>query len=584
MIGSYEVVRQLGEGGMGEVYEVFDKKLERRAALKVVPPDLARNPEVVTRFQREAKAISQLRHPGVVHVFVYGVLPFLRGAPYFIMEYLQGETLRARIQAAAKTPEGRLGMDYLPVLQQVAKALAAVHQRGLVHRDLKPSNIMLVADPDAPRGERAKLLDFGIVKILQEVGVAPVDDIEGQTHRGMILGTPLYMAPEQWKNSRRIDGKTDVYALAVMMFLVLTGRMPFRAPDTPGLCFLHCHKSPPSMDSIDPTLPAALVELVAKMLAKDPKHRPSMDEVAAAIGDIAARPLSLPREPMLPEASVELVIDSAEESGDAFAPRRAGASGEHAPSPAEALPPHLAKLLPASYPHSQTMPVPPPPAAEAPGWEDDHVTTSNLATVAPAAPSGVSLAPPTPTRIPEPSDQSLLVGSQYDLRPVMSGRAWLSTGALIAVVLLVVAVNVLHFSGSRRSAAGDSATPASSVASAPPAASAHSAPPAAAAEVQPKAAFKKNCQHMMPNPACVGGQGLSPQQQTALFGVFMHSDASLCPGDRLVLAGLPDAPRLQVQPKTMARKARTTLLHDLKDLPESLHLPAQVEVLCPDPE
>ncbi len=139
-IGSYRVVRQLGEGGMGEVYEVFDQELDRRAALKVVSPELARNPDVVTRFQREAKAMSQLRHPGIVHVFVYGVLPILRGTPYFIMEYLEGDTLRARIQQAAKSPDGCLGLTYLPILQQVAKALAAVHQRGLVHRDLKPSN------------------------------------------------------------------------------------------------------------------------------------------------------------------------------------------------------------------------------------------------------------------------------------------------------------------------------------------------------------------------------------------------------------------------------------------------------------
>ncbi len=132
---------------MGEVYEVFDKELQRRAALKVVPPELARNQDVVTRFQREAKAISQLRHPGVVHVFVYGVLPFLRGAPYFIMEYLEGETLRVRIQNAAKQPSGRLGIAYLPVLQQIAKALAAVHQRGLVHRDLKPSKVASEARP-----------------------------------------------------------------------------------------------------------------------------------------------------------------------------------------------------------------------------------------------------------------------------------------------------------------------------------------------------------------------------------------------------------------------------------------------------
>jgi serine/threonine protein kinase len=139
LVGSYRVVRSLGEGAMGEVYEVHDGTLDRRAALKVVPPAMARDKGVVARFRREARAASQVRHAGVVHIFEYGVLPEPVASPYFIMEYLEGETLHARLKRAAQRPGGCLGLSCLPILRQIAIALAAVHRRGLVHRDLKPA-------------------------------------------------------------------------------------------------------------------------------------------------------------------------------------------------------------------------------------------------------------------------------------------------------------------------------------------------------------------------------------------------------------------------------------------------------------
>ena len=438
--------------------------------------------------------------------------------------------------------------------------------------DLKPSNIMLVADPDAPRGERAKLLDFGIVKILQEAAAVPLDDIEGQTQRGMILGTPLYMAPEQWKNNRRIDGKTDVYSLAVMMFLVLTGRMPFRAPDTPGLCFLHCNKAPPSLDSVDPTLPAALVDLVARMLAKDPQHRPTMDEVGTAIGDILSQPAVPRSQPLLPEPSgLELIIDADGDEGSGLRfPRSPALAGEH--PPLVDSPPPSQPGLPARSLNSQTLPVVVSGAAEPPGGADDHVTTASTAAAEPGA-----LGP-----LPELSDGSLLVGSQYNLRPMLSVRAWVSTGALLIVVLLIIGVNAFHFTPRQLGASGGSGPP---VGPAPttPATLSLTPPVPPPSEPTAKAKLKRNCQHMMPNPSCLAGPRLTAPQQSALLGTFLHSDASLCPGDRLVLSGLPAAPRLQVVPKTMARKARASLLHELKELPGSLALPEQLEVLCPDP-
>jgi len=429
---------------------------------------------------------------------------------------------------------------------------------------------MIVADPDAPRGERAKLLDFGIVKILQEAAAIPIDDIEGQTQRGMLLGTPLYMAPEQWKNHRSIDGKTDVYSLAVMMFLVLTGRMPFRAPDTPSLCFLHCSKAPPSLDSLDPSLPAALVELVARMLAKDPRHRPTMDEVGSTLGAILSQP-AVPRSqpPLLDPSGLELIIDvDGDESSGIRVAGSPGLAGDHPPL-VDRPPPSQPGLPPRSL-NSQTLPVVAP--GPAPAWEDDQVTTTGVAAAEP-----VALSP-----LPELSDGSLLVGSQYNLRPVLSVRTWVSTGALLIVVLLVIGVNTFHFSP-RQLGAGSGGGTFVAIPSTPPATLSLSPPTSAPNGPTPKAKLKRNCQHMMPNPSCLAGQHLTAPQQRAFLGTFLRSDASLCPGDRLVLSGLPAAPRLQVAPRSMARKARASLLHDLKELPGSLALPEQLEVLCPDP-
>ncbi|HRI53300.1 MAG TPA: serine/threonine-protein kinase, partial [Pseudomonadota bacterium] len=454
-------------------------------------------------------------------------------------------------------------------------ALAAVHQRGLVHRDLKPSNIMLVADPDAPRGERAKLLDFGIVKILQEAAAIPIDDIEGQTQRGMILGTPLYMAPEQWKNNRRIDGKSDVYSLAVMMFLVLTGRMPFRAADTPALCFLHCNKAPPSLDSVDPSLPPALVDLVARMLAKDPRHRPTMDEVAAALGAILAQPAVARNQPMLPEPSeLEIISEPEDDESSGVRPARSPMlAGEHPPLVDRQ--PSGQQSVPVRSLNSATLPaITPPSVAEAPAWADDNLTTASVAAAEPGALG----------QLPELSDGSLLVGSQYNLRPVsmLSVRAWVSTGALLVVVLLVIGINSFHFTP-RQLGAGSGSGTFVAIPSTPPATLSLTPPAAPVSGPTPKAKLKRNCQHMMPNPSCLTGPRLTAPQQSAFLATFLHSDASLCPGDRLVVSGLPTAPRLQVVPKSMARKARASLLHDLKGLPGSLALPEQLEVICPDP-
>lgn len=188
-IGSYQVLRLLGVGGMGEVYEVRHENLKRRAAIKILKQEYAQNQQIAERFLNEARIVSVIQHPGLVSVLELGHMP--DGRPYMVLEFLEGESLAQRIERN----RGKLAIDALRLGRQIASTLAAVHQAGVIHRDLKPDNIMIVADPEAAGGERAKLLDFGIAKIEKDGSVAA--RLSGnRTRTGVILGTPQYMAPE----------------------------------------------------------------------------------------------------------------------------------------------------------------------------------------------------------------------------------------------------------------------------------------------------------------------------------------------------------------------------------------------------
>ena len=172
-IGNYRVLRKLGEGGMGAVFEAQHVEIGRKAAIKVLHPQFAQNAQVAMRFLNEAKAANLIEHPGVVEVFEFSRLP--DGTTYIVMEYLKGESLAKRLE------RGPVGLDALRVARQIASVLAAAHEHGIIHRDLKPDNVIMVKDPEAPGGERAKVLDFGIAKIAEEQVL--------KTQAGSILGT-----------------------------------------------------------------------------------------------------------------------------------------------------------------------------------------------------------------------------------------------------------------------------------------------------------------------------------------------------------------------------------------------------------
>ena len=258
-IGSYRVTRELGEGGMGCVYLAEHTLIGRKAAVKVLNPDIASDPEVVSRFFTEARAVNDIRHPNIVEVTDFG-----RFGVYYciVMEYLEGETLAARLGRVRVVDEPGV----VRVMKQCTSALGAAHEQGLVHRDIKPENIFLRAHPDYP--DFVKLLDFGIAKLL-----TADESVGHKTKTGSVLGTPSYMSPEQCLGEAALDIRSDVYSLGVVIYQMLTGQLPFTADTLGRLIVCHVNEPPVPPSVINPGVSRAMNDLVLRALAKRPKDR-----------------------------------------------------------------------------------------------------------------------------------------------------------------------------------------------------------------------------------------------------------------------------------------------------------------------
>lgn len=252
--GKYQIQRKIAAGSSGIIYEAINPSIGRVVALKVLSASSAPSPEMVRRFLNEARAANQIRHPAVVDISERGVLP--DQSLYLVMEFLEGEDLNKRLQVTGrKLPMPRA----VHIAWEIADVVNAAHQAGIVHRDLKPGNIMLVPDDVAVYGERVKLLDFGIAKL--------VHSGEALTSARRVLGSLRYMAPEQFMSSRNVDGKADVYSLGVMLFEMLSGKLP------PG-------PDPTNLAALAPAVPPDLCGLVQTMLARQRDQRPTMSVVA----------------------------------------------------------------------------------------------------------------------------------------------------------------------------------------------------------------------------------------------------------------------------------------------------------------
>jgi serine/threonine-protein kinase len=261
--------RLIGTGGIGEVYEAVRVRDDARVAIKTLLPTFRDVREAVGRLEREARAGGLLDHPNIVDTQSYGMLP--DGRPYLVMELVEGADLGAALELGPLEPRRALAIG-----RQTLEGLAHAHAHGVVHRDLKPENLMLAPAPD---GERVKILDLGLAKL---VGLAAAGSVT-LTETGAVFGTPAYMAPEQ-ALGRPVTFATDIYAVGVIVFEMLTGKLPFVGADVQGTLRLHASGPIPRLVDVAPWCPPTLDQIVTQALQKDPAARfASAQRMAAAL-------------------------------------------------------------------------------------------------------------------------------------------------------------------------------------------------------------------------------------------------------------------------------------------------------------
>jgi tRNA A-37 threonylcarbamoyl transferase component Bud32 len=341
-IGNYKIVRVLGEGGMGTVYLAEHPMIGKRVAVKMLRPDLGTDPGLVSRFFQEAKAVNDIRHPNIVDISDFGHTD--DGIVYFVMELMEGRSLRDKLSASGPMPID----EVVTCVRQVVDALAAAHRVGIIHRDLKPDNIFLVPDPQVPGGFRSKLFDFGVAKLLgekqQQVGHKTID--------GAVVGTPFYMSPEQ-ALCQDVSAAADIYAMGVVLYEMVTGTVPFKSEQLVILLNAILKQPAPPPSRIRPETPPWLDRLILRCLEKDPEARPrSMEEVSAILtagtAELVGGDAALGATMMAPATPTPVAVSQAAVSRTSIArasvPHQQTASGEAAavtPAPA-----HTATAIP----------------------------------------------------------------------------------------------------------------------------------------------------------------------------------------------------------------------------------------------
>ena len=260
-IANYQITEKLGEGGMGVVYKGIDTNLSRPVAVKMLTAELAHNPEIVERFRSEARAQANLNHANLAVLYAFLVED---GTAFMVMEFVEGQTFEQLIRARGPiAPE-----KALPLFKQALMGVGAAHRMGIVHRDIKPSNIMMNT--------------AGVVKVM-DFGIAKVVGTRGMTRTGMQLGTPAYMAPEQIQN-KPIDTRTDIYALGITLYQMLSGQLPFQHESDFETMNSHVAAAPPPMKQMFAYAPIQYQNVVMKALEKDPNYRfQTVEEFSAAL-------------------------------------------------------------------------------------------------------------------------------------------------------------------------------------------------------------------------------------------------------------------------------------------------------------
>src|SRR2546425_4543682 len=280
-LGRYEIRSKIGEGGMGEVYLAEDTQLHRKAALKVLPPEVASHQDRMRRFHQEATAAAALNHPNIAHIYEIGEYD---GVNFIAMEFIDGQTLREKIYQE-RTELRKL----IRVLQHAAEGLARAHASGIVHRDLKPDNIMITRDG------HAKILDFGLAKLIEQPPMSGGDSSEVATavmpqhsSPGAVMGTVGYMSPEQAQGkTKEIDRRSDIFSFGCILFEAITGKKPFEGDSVIKSLHMVVYEAAPAITEFNPSAPAELQHIVRRCLAKDPDDRyQSIKEVAIELKDL----------------------------------------------------------------------------------------------------------------------------------------------------------------------------------------------------------------------------------------------------------------------------------------------------------
>jgi len=357
--GKYRIVRRIGQGGMGSVYEAENTSLGRSLALKFLEPHLAKSPHLVERFMREARAAATVTHPNVVYVFDVGWVEDGR-LPYMAMELLGGQTLAAAVQ------DGGLAIERaIAISLQILDALDAAHAKGIVHRDLKPANVFLL------KGDVVKVLDFGISKML---GTG-----DKLTATGSVLGTPSYMSPEQARGAKNTDHRTDLYGVGAILYEMLTGVAPYEGDSYNEILFKIATESPVSITTIRPDVPPALAALLERAMRRSP------DERFANAGEMRA-------------ALLEIVSTSGAGTGVSIVPAARASAPLTLLAPTPAPTPAAWEI---THPSDVVVPVPAAVSETvwtgtgAPGTTDPH-------SLARTKPSGGVVAPPPRFAVPRP--------------------------------------------------------------------------------------------------------------------------------------------------------------------------------------
>jgi serine/threonine protein kinase len=320
MLGQYRVLEQLGAGGMGQVYKAIHPAMERLVALKVLKPELTRDADARARFQREVRSAARLFHPNVVVAYDAAEV---RGLWFLVMEYVEGTDVARLFRRHGRPP---LGMA-CEIVRQAALGLQHAHEQGMVHRDIKPANLIVAWDrpssgtsassvpvpPGWPEPPLVKILDFGLARL------APGSDTaarpgEALTVEGTVFGTPEFIAPEQARDSRAADIRSDIYSLGCVLYALLAGRPPFVSPHAAEVYTMHLKQAPAPVETYCPEAPPELARVVDRMLAKKPEDRyQAPREVAEALAPFAERTPSVSPRPS-PVAAVGELAPAAKET------------------------------------------------------------------------------------------------------------------------------------------------------------------------------------------------------------------------------------------------------------------------------